>query len=117
MLIDAAQLSNFFINGVLLISNLPESIAATTALGRAGRDTARIMRFWVLVALGFAVTSLAGYVLLDSASPRTVAFVLAFAGGAVLTMLAITNPIDRIDAVLNRTASAKLMTGACRPGG
>jgi zinc transporter, ZIP family len=74
----------------VFISNLPESIAATTALGRAGRDTARIMRFWVLVALGFAVTSLAGYVLLDSASPRTVAFVLAFAGGAVLTMLANT---------------------------
>ena len=48
------------------------------------------MRFWVLVALGFGVTSLAGYVLLDSASPRTVAFVLAFAGGAVLTMLANT---------------------------
>jgi ZIP family zinc transporter len=74
----------------VFISNLPESIAATTALGRAGRDTARIMRFWVLVALGFAVTSLTGYVLLDSASPRTVAFVLAFAGGAVLTMLANT---------------------------
>ena len=48
------------------------------------------MRFWVLVAFGFRLTSLAGYALLDSASPRTVAIVLSFAGGAVLTMLANT---------------------------
>jgi ZIP family zinc transporter len=34
--------------------------------------------------------SLLGYVALDAASPRTVAIVLAFAGGAVLTMLANT---------------------------
>jgi ZIP family zinc transporter len=48
------------------------------------------MRFWVLVALGFGLASLLGYVVLDTASPRTVAIVLAFAGGAILTMLANT---------------------------
>ena len=48
------------------------------------------MRFWVLVSLGFGLASFAGYVLLDTASPRTVAIVLAFAGGAILTMLANT---------------------------
>jgi ZIP family zinc transporter len=74
----------------VFLSNLPEAIAATTALSRAGRNPTRIMRFWVLVALGFGLTSLLGYVVLDGASPRTVAFVLAFAGGAVLTMLANT---------------------------
>jgi hypothetical protein len=31
--------------------------------------------FWGLVALGFGVASLLGYVLLDAASPRTVAIV------------------------------------------
>jgi ZIP family zinc transporter len=36
------------------------------------------------------VSSLLGYAAFDSASPRTVAFVLAFAGGAILTMLADT---------------------------
>ena len=36
------------------------------------------------------LASLAGYALLDTASPRTIAFVLAFAGGAILTMLADT---------------------------
>jgi ZIP family zinc transporter len=87
--LEAGTVSAAFLVAVFL-SNLPEAIAATTALARAGRNTTRIMRFWVLAALGFGVTSLAGYVVLDAASPLTVAFVLAFAGGAVLTMLANT---------------------------
>ena len=74
----------------VFIANIPEAIAATTAFARAGRSPTRIIRFWILVGIGFGVTSLAGYVVLDTASPRTVAIVLAFAGGAVLTMLANT---------------------------
>ncbi len=87
--LEAGTVSVAFLVAVFL-ANLPEAIAATTALSRAGRTGTRIMRFWVLVTLGFGVASLAGYVLLDGASPRTVAIVLAFAGGAVLTMLANT---------------------------
>ena len=87
--LEAGTVSAAFLVAVFL-SNLPEAIAATTALARAGRSPARIMRFWVVVALGFGLTALAGYVALDSASPRTLAIVLAFAGGAVLTMLANT---------------------------
>jgi ZIP family zinc transporter len=87
--LEAGTVSAAFLIAVF-IANLPEAIAATAALERAGRDTKRIMRFWVLVALGFGAASLAGYVLLDAASPRTVAIVLAFAGGAVLTMVANT---------------------------
>jgi ZIP family zinc transporter len=68
--LQAGTVSAAFLVAVFL-SNLPEAIAATTALARAGRDTTRIMRFWVLVALGFGATALAGYVVLDSASPRT----------------------------------------------
>jgi ZIP family zinc transporter len=37
-----------------------------------------------------AVASLLGYALLDGASVRSLSFVLAFAGGAILTMLAVT---------------------------
>ena len=36
------------------------------------------------------LAALAGFALFDSASPNTVAFVQAFAGGAILTMLADT---------------------------
>lgn len=87
--LEAGTVSAAFLIAVFL-SNLPEAIAATVALERAGRNTTRIMRFWMLVALGFGLASFLGYVLLDSASPRTVAIVLAFAAGAVLTMLANT---------------------------
>ena len=82
--LQAGAVSAAFLVAVFL-SNLPEAIAATTALARAGRSPTRIMRFWVLVALGFGVTALAGYLVLDAASPRTVAIVLAFAAGAILT--------------------------------
>jgi ZIP family zinc transporter len=87
--LEAGTVSVAFLVAVF-IANLPEAIGATTALAKAGRSMTQIIRFWVLVAIGFGVTSLAGYVVLDTASPRTVAIVLAFAGGAVLTMLANT---------------------------
>jgi ZIP family zinc transporter len=88
-ILAAGSVSVAFLVAVF-IANLPEAIAATAALERAGRSTTRIMRFWVLVALGFGLASLLGYAVLDTASPRTVAIVLAFAGGAILTMLANT---------------------------
>jgi ZIP family zinc transporter len=72
--LEAGTVSAAFLVAVFL-SNLPEAIAATTALSRAGRSPTRILRFWVLVALGFGLTALVGYVVLDSASPRTVAMV------------------------------------------
>ncbi len=57
---------------------------------RAGWRRGRILALWSVVALVTALASLAGYALFDSASDNAVAFVLAFAGGAVLTMLADT---------------------------
>jgi zinc transporter, ZIP family len=87
--LEAGTVSIAFLVAVF-VANLPAAIAATAALERAGRDPRRIVRFWILVALGFGLCSLFGYVALDAASPRTIAIVLAFAGGAVLTMLANT---------------------------
>src|SRR5262245_6960249 len=50
--LEAGTVSAAFLVAVF-IANLPEAIAATAALERAGRDPRRLMRFWVLVALGF----------------------------------------------------------------
>ena len=72
----------------VFLSNLPEAIAAATGLVAAGWSRARVLGMWALVAVVCALAALVGYVLLDGAPPRTVAIVLAFAGGAVLTMLA-----------------------------
>ena len=74
----------------VFLSNLPEAIAATTGLAAAGWKTSRIYGLWFLVAAVSALSSLAGFALFDDASPNTVAFVLAFAAGAILTMLADT---------------------------
>ena len=74
----------------VFLSNVPETIAATTGLVKGGWPRKQVMGLWVLVALVSAVAALAGYVLLEGASPRTIAFVNAFAAGAILTMLADT---------------------------
>jgi ZIP family zinc transporter len=74
----------------VFLSNLPESIAATTGLRQSGWRPPAILGLWAGVVLVSALASLAGYALFDGASPSTVAFVLAFAGGAILTMLADT---------------------------
>jgi ZIP family zinc transporter len=74
----------------VFLSNLPESVAATTGLAAAGWPRMRILGLWLLVTAIGGAAALAGYVLLDGAAPETLAFVLAFAGGAILTMLADT---------------------------
>jgi zinc transporter, ZIP family len=74
----------------VFLSNLPEAIAATTGLRQSGWRPLVVIELWVGVALVSALSALAGYAIFDGASPSVVAFVLAFAGGAILTMLADT---------------------------
>ena len=75
----------------VFISNVPEAVAATVrARSRPGGGARRIFVLWGVVALVSGLAALAGYALFDGASPSVVAFVLAFAGGAILTMLADT---------------------------
>jgi ZIP family zinc transporter len=74
----------------VFISNLPEAISSTSGLAAGGWTNGRILRLWAGVALISGIASLAGYALFDNASQDTVAFVLAFAAGAILTMLADT---------------------------
>ena len=74
----------------VFLSNLPEAIGATSGLAVAGWRSRRILTLWGIVILVSALSALAGYGLFGDASPDTVAFVLAFAGGAILTMLAET---------------------------
>jgi zinc transporter, ZIP family len=81
----------------VFLSNLPEAIAATSGLTRAGWSRARTIRLWLLVALVTALSSLAGFVFFDDASGSTIAFVLAFAAGAILTMLADTMMPEAFD--------------------
>jgi zinc transporter, ZIP family len=74
----------------VFISNLPESISSTAGLATSGWKKSRILWMWIAIALISGLASLAGYGLFQNSSPGAVAFVLAFAGGAILTMLAET---------------------------
>jgi ZIP family zinc transporter len=74
----------------VFLSNLPEAIGATSGLAVAGWRRSHILGLWALVILASGLAALAGYGLFGDASPNTIAFVLAFAGGAILTMLAET---------------------------
>jgi ZIP family zinc transporter len=72
----------------VLISNLPESISSTAGLLTGGWKSARILWMWIAITVVSGLASLAGYSLFQHASANTVAFVLTFAAGAILTMLA-----------------------------
>jgi ZIP family zinc transporter len=74
----------------VFLSNLPESMAATTGFERSGRSRRWTIGLWLLIVVVSALSSLAGYALFDTASDLVVAGMLAFAAGAVLTMLADT---------------------------
>ncbi|MGH3457698.1 ZIP family metal transporter [Aeromicrobium sp.] len=74
----------------VFISNLPESVSATTGLAKGGWSSARILWMWIAIVVICGLSSLSGYALFQDSSPDTVAFVLAFAAGAILTMLANT---------------------------
>lgn len=87
--LDAGKVSVAFLAAVFL-SNLPEAIAASTGLVQTGWRKGRVLGLWVLVMTVSGLAALAGYGLLDDASPTAIAFVLSFAAGAILTMLADT---------------------------
>jgi zinc transporter, ZIP family len=72
----------------VFVSNLPEGIAATVGLRNGGWSAGRVCILWTVIALASAVAAATGYALLDGASPDVLAFIFAFAGGAILTMLA-----------------------------
>ena len=87
--LDTGTVSAAFLAAVFL-SNLPEAIAASSGLLHTGWRKSRVLGLWVLVIVASGIAALAGYGLLDDASPTAIAFVLSFAAGAILTMLADT---------------------------
>jgi ZIP family zinc transporter len=67
---------------------VPEAVAASSGLAQAGWAHRLILGLWLLVSVVSGIAALLGFAFFDSASAGTVAFVLSFAGGAILTMLA-----------------------------
>jgi zinc transporter, ZIP family len=74
----------------VFVSNVPEALSGTTGLLEAGWSRARIVAMWTAVVAVSVAASVAGWVVLDSMAGASSTFALAFAGGAVLVMLADT---------------------------
>jgi zinc transporter, ZIP family len=78
-----------FIAAVAL-SNLPEGLSSATGMKAAGRSTRSIVLLWVAIAVASSLAAGLGYLVLDGASEDAIAFVMTFAAGAILAMLAST---------------------------
>jgi zinc transporter, ZIP family len=74
----------------VVLSNLPEGMSSSAGLKQAGWPRSRVLAMWSAVVLVSALSAAAGYVMLDPASGQTGALVQAYAGGALLAMLANT---------------------------
>ena len=88
-LLDGGGVSIALLAAVFL-SNLPEALSSTAGLSKSGWGRQRILTLWVTVTAVSGISALAGYAFFDGAYAATIAFVQAFAGGALLTMLADT---------------------------
>ncbi|MFZ1412166.1 MAG: ZIP family zinc transporter [Micropruina sp.] len=71
----------------IFISNVPEGLSSSAGMKRAGRPARYVFGIWGGIAIVSGLASLAGYLLLDGASPGTLAFVNALAAGAILAMI------------------------------
>ena len=74
----------------VLISNVPEALSSTSGLLARGWKRSTIVWMWSLIAVVSGLASFVGYVAFSHASSDVLAFVLAFAAGGILTMLADT---------------------------
>lgn len=74
----------------VFISNLPESISSSQGMCHQGVSLGRVLGRWAIVVAASTVAATAGYGLLEGASDDVIGLIQAFAGGAVLTMLADT---------------------------
>ena len=88
-LLEGGHVGGVFVVAVFL-SNVPEALSASAGMSRQGRPARDIYRLWAVVVAASTLASTAGYAFLDGAGTGTIAFLSAYAAGAVLTMLAST---------------------------
>jgi ZIP family zinc transporter len=74
----------------IFVSNLPESLVGAVAMRSGGLPARAVVGIWAATAAVLTAAVVAGYGALSSVSHETLAFPLAFAGGAVLASLADT---------------------------
>ncbi len=74
----------------IFISNLPEGLSSAAGMKRSGRTAGYVFGIWCGIAIASGLAGLLGALLLQSASPVTIAVITAIAAGAILAMIADT---------------------------
>ena len=74
----------------IFISNIPEAIAGSAGMKSSGWSMQKIISLWLIIALICAFFTVFGYSFFGNASDGMISFINAFAGGAMLMMLANT---------------------------
>jgi ZIP family zinc transporter len=72
----------------VFISNLPEAIAGTSGMRQGGWGHLKIFFLWLSISIICAVFTVMGYSLFVGVDAEWLSFIQAFAGGAILMMLA-----------------------------
>jgi zinc transporter, ZIP family len=80
------SISIAFVTAVF-VSNIPQGLAGTTSLRAAGYDDRTVFWMWTSLTIASALTAAGGYAV-GHATHSNGVYAQAFAGGAVLTMLA-----------------------------
>ncbi len=88
VLLDGTVSTSFLV--ATLLSNLPEAMAASVGLQRAGWRSRSILGLWAVVVTISTASAAIGYAVLGRAGEAAGAATQAFAAGAVITMLADT---------------------------
>jgi ZIP family zinc transporter len=74
----------------IFISNLPEGLSSAAGMKRGGRSARYVFGVWIGIAVASGLAGLLGALLLQDASPETIAAITAVAAGAILAMVADT---------------------------
>jgi ZIP family zinc transporter len=74
----------------IFISNLPEGLSSAAGMKRSGRGARYVFGVWIGIAVASGLAGLLGCLLLEGASPETIAAITAVAAGAILAMVADT---------------------------
>ncbi|MBA2465705.1 MAG: ZIP family zinc transporter [Nocardioidaceae bacterium] len=85
-LIDGGSVGVTVVAAVFL-SNVPEAMSASAGMKSEGRATRSILLLWGAVAGAGTIASALGFALLGGAPEGAIAVTMAFAAGAILTML------------------------------
>jgi ZIP family zinc transporter len=72
----------------IFVSNVPESLSASEDLARGGVRRGRILALWMIVAAVSGLAAALGFGIVETAPPWLATGIQAFAGGAILAMLA-----------------------------